>query len=348
MARNDDKAEIQHYVPRMLLKRFAIPRERGEPQIHVFDKLESRTFPTSIGNIAAEREYYNFEHARGKISIESSLSKLEEHADRAFSNILEHESLRDLPEEDRNWLRTFIATQQLRTPHFRQLLQDVDAGIRQKVERMGHDPEEVEGWKSIGDENELKLQANAFLSQSIEEFAESLKDKDVILLKTDLGHPFWISDNPVTMHNDNDFRPYGNIGLGVPGIQIYLPLSPTITLGFWCPTIANESSNVRDEVEKLRKHLLVDQTLGRDVDQMGLANQIAELDACLETLTPTHKALQEGTPVQCKEENVTFLNCLQVQSSNRFVISQIDSFDLAEQMISDNPKYRSGFRITIG
>ena len=348
MTRKDDKAEIQHYVPKMLLKRFAIPRERGELQVHVFDKLESRTFRTSIGNIAAEREYYNFEHSRGKISIESSLSKLEDRADYAFGNILEHESLRDLSEENRGWIRIFIATQQLRTPHFRQLLQDVDAGIKRKVERMGHDPEEVEEWKSIGDENELKLQANAFLFQSIQEFAACLKDKDVILLKTGLEHPFWISDNPVTMHNDNDFRPFGNIGLRVPGIQIYLPLSPTITLGFWCPTIANESSTVRDEAEKLRKHLLVAQTLGRNVDQIGLANQIAELDGCLETLAPIRTALQEGTPVLCKEENVTFLNSLQVQSSNRFVISQIASFDLAEQMISDNAEHRSGFRITIG
>ena len=245
MAQNDDKAETQHYVPRMLLERFAIPRQRGKPQVHVFDKLESRTFPTWIGNIAAEREYYDFEHESGKISMEGSLSKMEGCARQAFANILENESTKELSGEDRDWIRIFIITQHLRTPHFRQSLQDVDAAIRGKVERMGHDPAEVEGWKSIGDENELKLQANTLLFTSIKEHAASLKDKDVILLKTDLDHPFWISDNLVTMHNNNDFGPYGNIGLRVPAIQIYLPLSPTITLGVWCPTVANKLFSVR-------------------------------------------------------------------------------------------------------
>ncbi len=346
MARNDDKAEIQHYVPEVLLKGFAIPRKRGEPQVHVFDKLESRTFRTSIGNIVAEREYYDFEHERGKTSMESSLSKMDDHARQAFDNILENESLQELPGGDRDWIRIFIVTQHLRTPHFKQSLRDLDAAIKGTVERMGRDPAEVEGRKSIGDENKLKLQANTFLSKSIQHHVASLKDKAMIILNTDLKYQFWISDNPVTMHNDKDFGPNGNIGLRVPGIQIYLPLSPTITLGVWCPTVANKLFKMVGECEKRREHLLVNQTLERNVNQIGLADQIAELDAWLETHAPTRTALQEGTPDQCKEDNVTFLNSLQVRSSNRFVISQTDNFDLAERMIDDNAEYRGGFRIT--
>ena len=211
---------------------------------------------------------------------------------------------------------------------------------------MGHDPAEVDGWKSIGDENELKLQATVLLSQSIQEHAANLRDKDAILLKTDLDHPFWISDNPVTMHNDNDFGPYGNIGLRVPGIQVYLPISPNITLGVWCPTLATKLFEVVEQCEKQRKQLLVEKTLGRNVEQIGLSSQLAQLDAYLETHAPTSTALREGTPVQCEEDTVTFLNSLQVRSSNRFLISRTDSFDLAEQMINDSAEYRSGFRIT--
>ena len=260
MTRKDTKAEIQHYVPRMLLERFAIPRVRGEPQVYVFDKLDSRTFRTSIGNIAAEREYYDVEHEDGKTSLEGWLSRMEDRAHRAFDSILKHENLNHLSEEDRVWIEIFILTQYLRTPHFRQLLQDVDAAITGKVKRMGHDPADVEGWRPIGDENELKLQAMTFLSKFIQDPDSSLKDKVAILLKTDLKHPFWISDNPVTMHNDNELGPYGNISLRAPGIQIYLPLSPTIALGVWCPTVADKFFRVVEEGKNLRRNLL-EQTL---------------------------------------------------------------------------------------
>jgi len=37
---------------------------------------------------------------------------------------------------------------------------------------------------------------------------------------------FYLGDNPVlALNNTRDFGPYGNIGLAVPGIEIYLPLT---------------------------------------------------------------------------------------------------------------------------
>ena len=46
-----------------------------------------------------------------------------------------------------------------------------------------------------------------------------MDDKVWILMQTKKSHPFWISDTPVTMHNQNDMTPYGNIGLGVPAFR---------------------------------------------------------------------------------------------------------------------------------
>ena len=347
MARNDDKAEIQHYVPRMHLERFAVRPDRDKLQVHVFDKQKSRTFRTSIGNIAAERQYYDFEHEGNKISLEDSMSEMEGHASEAFDNLLENESLPALSGDELTWIKIFIVVQHLRTPHFRQGMLDINASLKEKVEKLGHDPESVEGWSPFGDENDLKLQANVFLVDSLSEFAATLDDKAAILLKTRPKNPFWTSDNPVTMHNNNNFGPYGNIGLAVPGIEIYLPLSPTLTLGIWCPKHAAQIVDDFEKLKKNRQHLAALRTLGRNVNRDELGEGIAAHDKLIEKKLPILVALEQGTPAFCSEENVAFLNHLQIVWSSRFVISQTDSFDLAEEMIGDNPKYREGIKIEL-
>ena len=44
----------------------------------------------------------------------------------------------------------------------------------------------------------------------------------LVLCQTDAAKPFWISDNPLARHNEQDFGPYDNLGLGMPGLEIYL------------------------------------------------------------------------------------------------------------------------------
>ena len=76
-----------------------------------------------------------------------------------------------------------------------------------------------------------------------------LLSKAWYLLETRPEHPFYVSDNPVVLENRNDFGVYGNIGLAVPGIQIYLPLSSTLMLAMYCPSI-------REQKVREKQHLL--------------------------------------------------------------------------------------------
>ncbi|MDV5280161.1 DUF4238 domain-containing protein [Leclercia adecarboxylata] len=64
-----------------------------------------------------------------------------------------------------------------------------------------------------------------FLRQLVQQMShiEHLLKKDWYLLETSPERPFYVSDNPVVLKNSNDFGPYGNLGLAVRGIQIYLP-----------------------------------------------------------------------------------------------------------------------------
>nr|QWP89203.1 hypothetical protein IHCLGBEB_00006 [Escherichia coli] len=68
-------------------------------------------------------------------------------------------------------------------------------------------------------------------------------------LETRPERPFTcIGDNPVVLKNSNDFGPYGNLGLAVRGIQIYLPLSSTLMLAMYCPSI-------REQMVRQKQHL---------------------------------------------------------------------------------------------
>jgi hypothetical protein len=54
----------------------------------------------------------------------------------------------------------------------------------------------------------------------------------------------------VVLQNNNDFAPYGNLGLAVRGIE-HLPLSSTLMLALYCPSIREEMLQHRQNIEFL-------------------------------------------------------------------------------------------------
>lgn len=58
-------------------------------------------------------------------------------------------------------------------------------------------------------------------------------------------------DNPVVMKNSNDFGAYGNLGLAVRGIKIYLPLSSTLMLTMYCPSIREQMASQKQHIHHL-------------------------------------------------------------------------------------------------
>jgi len=61
--------------------------------------------------------------------------------------------------------------------------------------------------------------------QAPTDFGPHFLNKIWFLAKATKTHPFMIGDNPVALQNHIDMEPYGNLGLGVKGIEIYFPLS---------------------------------------------------------------------------------------------------------------------------
>jgi hypothetical protein len=313
------QGEQQHYVPRFLLKNFTHGKK---PKVFVYDKSNGKRFQTNIKNIAAENRFYDLEVEDGLLSMEPGLSRLEANTSGIVKKLINNNDIKSISENEVAIFALFLAVQFVRTKEHRLRFEHMGKQFVQKLRDMGSSEEQIrEIMGSSGDVPEDKLFGLRSLAKAIDLVPHFL-NKAWLLLETTPKYPFFISDNPIGLHNDMDHGPYGNIGLAVRGIQIYLPLSSTLCLHLLCPTIAEEFRKAYDNPKVL--------------DQMA----------------PSARAfcdgLMNGTPIRVVEDNVNMINSLQVAFSSRFVYCESDQFDLVERMIRDNQAYREGLKPEMG
>jgi hypothetical protein len=333
--------ENQHYVPKMLLRNFAIGKSvtRGKEQVHVLDKSNSRAFTANIRNVAAAFEFYEAEIAGQVVNAESILSELEGHASAALQEVLAADSVTCLDAEKRMWLSIFCSVQFVRTQATRDRIVAMNAGQEAHIIRMGYDPAEVEGFERLS-ENDVKSTAIQWIASAINEYPKYFTSKRWFLMKAKGDFDFFIGDHRVVLHNDREFGPWGNLGLAVPGVQIYMPLSPRRVLAIWCPTIF-------DEIEKgHHEHDALQAQVGRNRSERRAAKARAGADfRPLERQARIGRKSIEvakgGGCLLCNDDNVTMLNSLQVMNSSRFLMSRSGNFSLAERMFGDNAAFRS-------
>jgi hypothetical protein len=304
----------EHYVPKFLLRSFAINKD---DQIYVFDKLTERVFKSNIGNVASEKRFYDIVVKDYVFSLEPSLSDLESDASEIIRKIIYFQNINRISEDEKIKLSSFIAIQIQRGKQARQNLIDASKLLEQRLGEMGIDPKDVVNFEPL-DEEGAKLNAMLMVS-NYQELVPYIYNKWWLLLKTPKMRPFYISDNPVVMQNLFDHSPRGNLGLAVKGIEVYLPLSKTLTLGLYC---RSHEVYIRESVKKLnliKKH---------DKDF------VPQNKKSYDVLMRLWNGLQSGSAIQITETNLLNLNSLQVGYSYRFTFSSKEDFKFS---LSDNP-----------
>jgi Protein of unknown function (DUF4238) len=321
VARENGARENQHYVPKFLLRNFAELDKNRSEKVWAFDKSNSSIFCTNLRNIAAECGFYDIDGGDEPIPTESLLSELEGHAAQALRKIVEERSLGSLSSADRDWLANFCAVQFVRVPNLREKQSALDDCLKRKIVESGGDANGVVGFKPMTTKD-VKEFAVTMILRAAKEFAPYFANKVCLLLETNVGDPFFVSDNPIALHNENDFRPYGNLGLAVAGIEIYLPITPTLTLTFW-------DRSVPERLLAL-------------VAAFKARVNGTNLETSLRTRRPEELigAAQTGGRAHCASEVVMFLNSLQVINASRFVISATKGFALATRMLQEKPHLR--------
>jgi hypothetical protein len=145
-------------------------------------------------------------------------------------------------------LHIFIALQLTRSKS-RRLDQDA---ILNEVSRRWPDAELNPFPGRIVDSEATKLSLLKTAFENLDKFAEPLILKHSFLMVRDCRNDVYISDNPVVMYNSRTFGPYGNLGLAVPGIEIYCPLSPDVVLVYFGPP---SMRNIEEEQAKAETQL---------------------------------------------------------------------------------------------
>jgi Protein of unknown function (DUF4238) len=337
-------ARIQHYVPRFLLNSFARPVKGKKLQISVFDKHESRGFTTAVDNVFGERDFNTFSSDVGTICLEDALGRVVTAVAPIISRIVRLRRI-ELSEEEVVTLAFFVALMQTRTTGFRKQIEGLTNDIRELVASNFQSEALSEIDRSMAP-NAIKLLALGFMVNSAYKFAPLIVAKTLVLF-SDRRSSLIIGDTPIVFHNDRDFGPYGNIGLAVPGIQIYLPLSADLALGFLCPSIIEEWEKQARTVEQQKAQVAGLAIVGAPEVARRAKQILAQFEAASAKAKKLAEDVRLGNSVECSVENVSFLNSLQIGFAERYVASATGNFDLVERMIEDREEHRRGRRMKV-
>lgn len=319
--------KTQHYVPQFVLKRFVTAKNK---QIWVFDKRTGKKFRTSIKNIASENGFYDFEFEGHKLTLEVSLSKVDSQASKVIKKIVQNESLAVISNEEKHFLAQFLAIQFVRTRQLRETFRDFNELIPKALQNRGLKQEDIQHFVDT-DESNIIFQH----IRSIEDFGTYVPyflDKIWILFKTNIKNPFYISDNPIVLQNFYTYGPLSNIGLAIKGIEIYFPLTNTLSLAMWCPSHEDTIKMTREQYKNLYEK------------NPRVAKLIPYDPTAIEQLMT---GMEKGEVVQFNYDNVINHNSLQVIFSYRYVYSNTDDFSLAEEMIDKHPELCFGPKIQV-
>jgi len=319
-------AKVQHYVPQFLLRNFGNGKK---DQVWVYDKSSARAFPSNTKNVASESRFYDFEYQGQPFSLEPWLGQLEGSAQSVVRFILDADSVATLAEEQKQILAAFLAVQLTRTKTFREEWDAFPRMLREHFQRNGDQVAPGSQAEELIQDipaNDLKEQTARVIYKAPETYATQFLNKDWVLAATTRKAPFLLSDNPLTRQNMIDRPNRGNLGLALPGIEIYFPLSPTRALAMWCPTLT--------------------ETVHRGA--MALMSRTGSMATVLDPhgVISMSKALLSGAPVPYSPANVENFNSLQVIWSERYIFSTANDFQLAKAMLSEHPNLKQGPRST--
>ncbi|WP_161596185.1 DUF4238 domain-containing protein [Rhodanobacter glycinis] len=324
------EAKIQHYVPKFHLRNFGLGKK---DQLWVYDKQTARSFQTNAKNVASENRFYDFEIEGETYSLESSLSQIESKTKPVIERILHEDSVSGLGAQERATLGSFLASQFVRTKAFRMQWADLPRILRDKVASMGSSVSpgsQAEALIQDPSENQIKVDTTRMLLDAPLNFGPRFLDKIWFVAKTTNSNPFILGDNPVSLQNQVDMTLYGNLGLAVRGIEIYLPLSSTRALAMWCPSLAHQVGEAAKTINRLPPAIVSGQLKNPD--------GIIGLDS----------APRNGSSFSYEPTHVMNFNSLQVARSERYLFSSKNDFSLAQKMIDDHPDIRSGQRLNAG
>lgn len=343
-------AQNQHYVPKFILRKFLA--NKGKERVNVFQKSTGKEFQTSIANAMAERRFNEFLIDEDYYaSFEDIACRVEDAVLPVYEALVKKQQLTGSSEENA-MLGVFFAFQMLRTRAYRDNIKNILQQFHGKFEGMGFEGAEID---EMGAQTESDVARNhlQFLRHSIEDFSATIGEKYFVLLQAPKDRSFYLSDNPVTLHNDEKWNGFGgNIGLSVKGIQIHVPLTSRFMLAAFCPSILKSYKADFEDKSAMMCRLQANATLSAvplvsqrkqefDVEMDGLKVGLAKIENFI-------SATSAGTPLIATPEDMDFYNSMQVANAREFIVCERGDFDLAQRYVKKHGATGGGWRMKVG
>jgi hypothetical protein len=213
--------------------------------------------------------------------------------------------------------------------------------ISDKTTAMGFKVEDMEGWVPPTADN-IKARHLESVRRSLAEFSAIIFHKDMFLVRAAPGRSYYLGDNPVALHNDQKFGPYGNLGLSVPGIQLYLPLSADLVLCAFCRSIFGRAREAYDRgMHTTRTEAFAAFSAGR-ISAEWMRKTIEAAESAIAPQTEMLRHFEEGSAYPATDDLMDFNNSLEVKYASRFVVCKNSDFTLAKRFVKEFPNARGG------
>lgn len=224
----------QHYVPQCLLKHFGFDAKK-EKKINVFDIERSVVrYNQSVKEVFSQNYFYGKDN-----EVETFMAEnIEDSASKVLDKIVNGDFT--IVDEDVLTLHRFILSLFYRTPEASERVSgfvnsQLESVVRELLSLNGFDPEEA----SAGQFNFYQDRLASLITVQGVLDSIILRDLDYHIIKNETASEFYISDHPVFIYNwlYRDLEHPGVTSITATGLQIFLPLSPQITLCLYDPKV---------------------------------------------------------------------------------------------------------------
>lgn len=281
----------QHYVPQFLLRNFKIQSYTGkESAIYTYDKVRNTSYQSTIKKTAAENYFY--EARNENYSIEQELATYESLVSPIIAKILKNQSLKKLTKKEKKVLTRFICIQLMRGP-----------AQREFISSLGIVLEQMNFFENINIEKPTKeddkIAHCKWILNALHDFFHVIYNKDWTL--QDAGsNELILGDNPIVLHRtfDDEYNVI-KLGVGIPGVEIYFPISPRYCLMLVCKSVRKKLAPTKNDIH----------------------NSCPIIKEKLKIMKSYADKLRLNSTMTLDNKSIIFLNKLQYDSSTRFIYS---------------------------
>lgn len=342
MNKNGQKNQQQHYVPRVVLSHFSgAANKRG---LFVFDKHSGTSLPgvMSVDKICKEGGYYVAKHATGSLSIEDMFHPLENEFREIVTKITATKSISCLSEKELYTLVIFVCAQYVRVPRIRTAIKEVASDLVHRSRNIAPNAPNIADIEKAIEDDQVRLHHFGAISNGIVSGARLLSDYHWFVMESQGVDQFWLSDCPVVLQNDEDYGPYGGLGLAAPGVQIYFPVTPSLIVAGWHPILLGKFMDAEQKLKQTLGQLSLQYSCGIAPNKSALREMMQKLKLKLQPVSSTVAAIKTGGLARASSENVLFYNWLQFKWSHRFILCASGNFSMADKMLKEHPTLRTG------